>query len=91
VHFTIEASKHYNIEPNLTNYEIPIFITADRDISDVIIDTLIFSTNRSVFYPKGKSNNISWDYSYGEDNTMEFILSNIAVPPLTENQPTKLC
>jgi hypothetical protein len=88
IYFSIAASENKEIEPPLTDYRIPIYITADKDVSDAFIDKLTFSMLRGLFFPKGViGGSGSWNFS----DTINFTLSNISVPSLTAGKTTELC
>jgi len=88
IKFTIKASEHKLVDPNSLNYKIPIYIQADKDISDlVIINKLVIEIDKYIFYPRGlyrADNNIGVTINRNSD-VSEMILENITIPKLVAN------
>ena len=90
IKFTIRASENKNILPTRRNYRIPIYITADNNISvqSLTIKQLILTINRNLFHPKSCSNG---DVSYHYDNdTINIRIENISVPMMNAGEETLL-
>jgi len=91
IYFTISAPELNDIDPPLVNFQVPLFIQSDKDISNAIIEEIKFTLNRNVFYPKSMSQTQGTMNSIINQDMREYTLRNIVVPPLTEGVKTELC
>ncbi|MDR0926400.1 MAG: hypothetical protein LBO69_01365 [Ignavibacteria bacterium] len=82
--FTIRASENKLIDPRTQNYEIPIYITSNENISDLVIEELKILINVNVFYPKASSNGAFTAQLNGD--IFEITLKNIRIANLTANR-----
>jgi hypothetical protein len=84
--FTIRASENKLISPTKKDYEIPIYITANKDISYITIYKFILKINKQILFQKLVDNgNIAQFY---DNDTIEITINNIKIPNLiadTEN------
>ena len=76
---------HKLVDPLATNYQIPIYISSDSDISGFTIDTLIIAIDRKIFYLQRVDNGVIASYGDGL-----ILLRNIKIPTLTPNTETTL-
>jgi len=84
IKFYIRASKHPLTDPTRRNYRIPIFIKADEDISNTVIDSLVVEIDRRIFYPKRVDNG---DMSlHFKDTVIKMTFENVTVPSLLANK-----
>ena len=79
--FTIRAAEHKLIDPRETNYPIPIYITADKNIPDFTIDSLIIAIDKNIFYLRRVDEGI-----LESNNNGVILLRNIKVPTLITNE-----
>jgi hypothetical protein len=81
IKFTIRASEHNLVSPTRKNYRVPIYITANQDISGFLIDKLVLEIDKNIFNPKSTDNGIL--YLTNEFfPTIEMAFANVQVPDL---------
>ena len=86
--FIIWADTHKLISPTATNFPLPIYITADRNIwrySNFTIDSLIIEIDKYIFYLKSVDNGNIENYNDGL-----ILLRNIKLPDIKANEKTLL-
>jgi hypothetical protein len=77
--FYIRASTHPLLNPRWRNYPIPIYIKAEEDISDAIIEQLVIEIDRTLFNPHRVGHLTSRDNGF-------MIFENVPVPNLIANE-----
>ncbi len=84
--FIIRASEHKLVSPNAANYEIPIYITADKDVaaSNLYINKLVIEMDRNIYSPTNATSTIA-------NNMRNIALTNIQLPELVEGKEALLC
>jgi hypothetical protein len=82
--FTIRADTLKLVDPSATNFHIPIYITADKDISYYIVEKLIIEIDRNIFFPKSVDNGIFTKSN--KDAVIEMIFEKVKVPDLKPNK-----
>ena len=84
IKFTILASKHSLVDPRKTDYAIPIYIKADKDISNTVIDSLVIEIDGRIFYPRRVDKG---DMSlHFKDTVIKMTFENVTVPTLLANK-----
>jgi len=80
IRFYIRASKHPLTDPRKRNYRVPIFIRADRNVSNYTIEKLVVEVDRRIYYPKRVDNGeMSLHF---KDTIIEMTFANVRVPTL---------
>ena len=90
IKFTIRASENKLLSPTKKNYKVPIYITANADITNnlLTIKQLLLTINRNIFHPKSCSNG-AVSYSYNSD-TINIKIENVKVPIMDAGKETLL-
>jgi len=78
--FTISSLSHKSVDPRSQNYELPIYISINRDISDFILDKLVVEIDRNIFYPLQVSSGIFSQQVIGD--ILSLTISNISISAL---------
>jgi hypothetical protein len=86
IQFYIRASEHPQTDPTRKNYRIPIFIKADEDVSNAMIDSLVIEIDRSIFYPRRVDNTDGTMKLHIIDSVIQMIFENVTVPSLLTNE-----
>jgi hypothetical protein len=87
--YGIKIGEHLNVKPDLNRYTIPIYITANEDISNLTINNLVVVMNENVFFPTSVSSG-EMSFRYYED-TLEIMINNIFISKLSKNEEFLLC
>ncbi|MCL2039070.1 MAG: T9SS type A sorting domain-containing protein [Bacteroidetes bacterium] len=82
VKFTIRADTHQLVSPSARNYRVPIYITADEDISGTTIEKLVLEIDRNIYFPRNIINNNGTMSRNFTDSVLEITIENITVPEL---------
>ncbi|MDR0927347.1 MAG: T9SS type A sorting domain-containing protein [Ignavibacteria bacterium] len=86
--FTIEADSVLNVSPYKSDVSIPIYITADQDIVDLTLDTLVVNINKTLYYPKSANRG---SFASAIDGQLQTItITNIVAPSLVAGTRTWL-
>jgi hypothetical protein len=82
VRFTIRADTHKLVDPSRRNYRVPIYITADKDISNYTIEKLVVNFDKNIYVPRNIVGNNGTMTRNFIDSTIEVIIENIKIPDL---------
>ncbi|MBQ6268610.1 MAG: T9SS type A sorting domain-containing protein, partial [Bacteroidetes bacterium] len=84
------VSKHDRISPNLTNYEIPIYLkSSSTELNNLNIENIELELDRTLFYPKKVNiGNISKTI---DTNNRIINISDININHLNANEELELC
>jgi hypothetical protein len=58
INFTLKTNTFKLVDPSATNFHIPIYIIADKNVVCVKIEKLIIEIDRNIFFLKDVDNNI---------------------------------
>ena len=87
--FTLRVSKHDLVDPNKTNYKIPIYITASEDVTDITIEKLVIEFDINNFYPR-RVDNGTMRLDIIDNTVIETVLENMKVPNLQAEKEATL-
>ena len=86
---TFRISKHDKVSPNLTNYDIPIYLKSNYTKDSLIIENIELELDRTLFYPK-KVNTGRLNTEI--DNNKRIInISDININHINADEETELC
>ena len=87
---TFRVSTHNNVSPNLTNYDIPIYLKSTYNALDnLTIENIVLELDKTLFYPKSvNTGNINTEI---DNNKRIVTLSNIKVNHINVNEEIELC
>jgi hypothetical protein len=89
IKFYIRASEHPLTDPTRRNYRIPIFIKADRSVSNWTIAKLVVEIDRSIYFPRRAADNANNNVDMSLhiiDTVIQMTFENITVPSLLANE-----
>jgi len=85
--FKIWVEEHKNIDPTSRNYKVPVYISADENISNTVIEKLVLEVDRNLYFPRRvEPNTVNMNLNF-IDSIIEMTFENITVPALSANEP----